>query len=977
MSKSFNWKKIIYLFCVIGAGIMSFAPMALAVEAKNPFDSDKDFISASGGGLANEQDKTNARQEYQAAQKKRDELKAIVDEKYDIADDLTDDAIGWWDFKTRWIGRKLSFENWISGGDDGDLVAKEMEWVKEEIIKLRNQGKNGAADKWQKALDAYKDYIEAWKPYAEAEKQLSTMYNPDDVTGEDEVYYYTTKNGDRVYFIKNGDSYESISGVTKGCIPLPAKIAENASCIFCPLFLTIFNAAQTMATNAYSKLADPIAGVMVLGFAIYIAFLVLKYVSAFTKQDAPKFTNEIFQQAFKVLVAFLLLMNASEIYTYVIGPVLSAGMEFGGALLFADGNSYTEWCAVEKNLEDEVARQSETIASGVFPEYLYVKLSCFIRSVQAEISTAQSIGSSLMCVSRNVAAQSIGIGPITIIENAIWDFSMFFQGLLIWILALIISLAFAFYLIDATVRLGIIGALMPFLIACWPFKKTSGYTGKGWEMFLNTFFTYAMMGLIVSVNLQLIMQGLTGSKGGTDELMELIDGNNIRALQEMLDIGFAGFLVLLGCCLFGWKLTGQATALAGTFASGGGSPIAPQIGGLAASGAKAATLGGVGLGKAAMDATGVTAKARQGWDWAKSTVGRAIGLGKYSGKAAKQGGNTAPAQFRQPQTQQPQAQDTPQSRLSGANSQPDRTGGNNTRQQQRRWSDLLAQENRTTDPTQRANIQQERQRLEDELRNNPQFAYNSPELLNNKKALEQGRQQLERLRTEQTANRQRMLQLDQAINGAPNAAAAAQAQQQRNQLEQRNAQLEANMQTVSQQNNQLYDKLSQTAGTEENLSRMAAVNKQIDSFEANKAAFNNQSGRETYENSISPERHQQEIDQVRQQINADAQQLSSIQQAMQVKQNEIAQAEAALQHQRAQAARDTDPASQALYARQIQERESAIAQARKEFSALQGQQDSTQKRMTDRQKYEQSLQQQTQRLRSDWNFYTTFMKPKA
>lgn len=322
------------------------------------------------------------------------------------------------------------------------------------------------------------------------------MNSYDEISPNQKVYKYVTEQGETIYFIKkdqsylskgmgavglgSNDEYQTVVGNTKGCIPLPAKLAENQSCIFCPMFLTIFNAAQTMATNSYAVLATSISYVMILGFAIYIAFLVLKYVSAFTKQDAPKFTNEIFIQAFKVMFAYILLSNASYIYNLAVGPILSAGMEFGSAVLFENGSGYVEWCSNELNLNTQAGKMN--INDGVLPPYLYVKLDCFIRSVQAEIATAQSIGSTLMCVARNAGASSINL-VVTKIENAIWDFSMFFQGLIIWGFSLLIALAFAFYLIDATVRVGILGALMPFLIACWPFKMTSGYTKQGWTMF--------------------------------------------------------------------------------------------------------------------------------------------------------------------------------------------------------------------------------------------------------------------------------------------------------------------------------------------------------------------------------------------------------------------------------------------------------------------------------------------------------------
>ena len=447
-----------------------------------------------------------------------------------------------------------------------------------------------------------------------------------------------------------GDKFQSITGVTRGCVPLPAKLAESRSCIYCPLFKTIFNAAQSMSTKAYDKLAGPLANVMLIGFAIVIAFMVLKNVSSFTKQDAPKFVTELLVNMFKVLVAYYMLKNANIVYGYIVGPVLKAGFEFGSSLLFAE-NKYLAACDVSKTLQN--------VSNGVMPAYLYTNLDCFIRAVQAEVAVPQSVGSSLMCVARNAGKESIG--PV---RNVLWDFGMMFQGFAIWVMGWIISLAFAFYLIDATIQLGIIGALMPFLIACWPFKATRNYTSKGWGIFMNTFFVYVFMGLVVSINVELLGRGLTGSKGGFDAIMKALNGNNVQELKELLDIGFAGFLVLVACCLFAFKLTGQASDLAGTMAGGGGPKIGANIGGLAYGAATKGVQGtlktGLGAAKAVSDKTGLTNVVNKGRDWAKDKVWGAVGLGRRSGAAGNKQARRSQMGDQQQQQQSSTDGQTPQ-----------------------------------------------------------------------------------------------------------------------------------------------------------------------------------------------------------------------------------------------------------------------------------------------------------------------------
>lgn len=497
----------------------------------------------------------------------------------------------------------------------------------------------------QKAISVVQEYnAVAQKLYELGKSALSTAQQLDQKVEElnsmqttikagQSLYKYTVMGKDKdgnptilaeYYFIMEGDKFQSITGVTRGCVPLPAKLAESRSCIYCPLFKTIFNAAQSMSTKAYDKLAGPLANVMLIGFAIVIAFMVLKNVSSFTKQDAPKFVTELLVNMFKVLVAYYMLKNANIVYGYIVGPVLKAGFEFGSSLLFAKNDSYLAACDVSKTLQN--------VSNGVMPAYLYTNLDCFIRAVQAEVAVPQSVGSSLMCVARNAGKESIG--PV---RNVLWDFGMMFQGFAIWVMGWIISLAFAFYLIDATIQLGIIGALMPFLIACWPFKATRNYTSKGWGIFMNTFFVYVFMGLVVSINVELLGQGLTGSKGGFDAIMKALNGNNVQELKELLDIGFAGFLVLVACCLFAFKLTGQASDLAGTMAGGGGPKIGANIGGLAYGAATKGVQGtlktGLGAAKAVSDKTGLTNVVNKGRDWAKDKVWGAVGLGRRSGAA--------------------------------------------------------------------------------------------------------------------------------------------------------------------------------------------------------------------------------------------------------------------------------------------------------------------------------------------------------
>ena len=207
---------------------------------------------------------------------------------------------------------------------------------------------------------------------------------------------------------------------------------------------------------------------------------------------------------------------------------------------------------------------------------------------------------------------------------------MLFSGLIIWCFSWLVCLAFGFYLIDAVVRLGVVGGLMPFLIAAWPFKLTSQYTSTGWKMFMNTFFTFVFLGLVVSVNIELGLQAVTGGEGGYDKIMELVNANEVKPLVDIMSIGLMGLLFLILCCIFGFKLCGEAVSLASQMSGGQGGTIGSHIASLGAGAAKwGAVNTGKAVGKTAKsvgEASGVNDKIRQG----KEVVGRKM----YNGMAA-------------------------------------------------------------------------------------------------------------------------------------------------------------------------------------------------------------------------------------------------------------------------------------------------------------------------------------------------------
>ena len=999
--------------------------------AKNPFKID-DFIKVSDA--KNKDDITKDKEKYE---NDLESLKKNMDSKIDQIEDLMDQYDELHEATKGSAGTRYILKN-IKDRDTSKSVVEEIskyygndQMLSPKILAIANQLSNDATT------------------YANLERKIDALDNIEEADGE--IYEYITPNGESILFKKVNYSFQSAGEAafgkyetidasnTEGCMPLPAKLAETRSCIFCPLFLTIFNAAQTMTTNSFGVLGPEIAKVIFIGLALYIAFLVLKYVSSMTKQDTPRFMNELLTQCFKVVVACVLLYTPDFVYSKIIGPVLDAGTELGGALLFEEGSGYTQWCSIEQNITDQTNEfikggedGTETpLKEGLIPAYIYTKIECFIRAVQAEISLSQSIGSSLMCISRNAAADTVASVPIP-------DFTMMFQGLIIWLMAIIMTIAFAFYLIDATVKLGIVGALMPFFIASWPFKATSRYASTGWNMLLNTFFVYALMGLVISINIQLILQGVSAGTASADNLQDLINGNNIDALREALDIGFSGFLILIGSCLFAFKLTGQANSIAGEFANAGAVNIAPGIGTLALSGATGMAKKGLNKVGNMANATGVPARISQAKDRFTSRVAQGLGLGRFAGKAGQSsvtGANTAARNNQNqplPQNQNPSTNQNPNPNPNpnpnqNPNQNPDQNPDANTGPQpkpdsrtnqapnpnnqttQQAWSNAVRSEamaNAQVRTSQRevnsaqkmANSAQgtpleaqrlreleqaqlklqnaqaqamqalkNREALEKNMLNTLNSAYNSQQLINDKKNLENSAAAIQNAKVNASRVDSQLQAVNQTIQNPVDSKSLAQAQQQKAQLESEKATLDKYVSDTQKYHDNLYNKLSNIAGTEENKQRIQDIQNQI----------NANGGAQAYENSISPEATQQKINDINQKIEQNAREQAAQAEKINRTQQEINAQNALLQDEKNKAASASDEPSRTLYAQQAQERENIIRQTQDDLQRMQSQVDSLK---TDAQalgKQQQILAKDLEQNKAQWDFYNKFVKPQG
>ena len=409
----------------------------------------------------------------------------------------------------------------------------------------------------------------------------------------------------------------------KGCEVFPVKLYNMSGCFFCPLARLIFDAANNITIESFSYFASGLTAVIAVMFGIWLALAALQQVFSMTKQDAPKFLSAIVKQGFKYLLAAFLLVNAGELFSYFIVPVLDGGLAMGKAIQAGKDPLPDDYVSLEPTTP-AVYFNSKGIGSN--GRGLYQSINEYLTVLQQNISYMQAVGTTLFCVGSHELFTNI-------LKNFKSGLSMMFLGAILTVFGFLLTISFGFYFMDAILQLAILGVMLPFMIAGWPFKATAQYASTGFKMLLNTFFVMFFTGFVVSVCMTLVDQTLNQTtaieeadqeNSGLEGLAEAFNEQNIEKVRELTDLGGSGFLLLIFACLFGFKFVGQVTPLAGKLASGGLKPLAGKIGTMAASATK---------GMAAK----VTAPVRQGFNKATGGVlGIAAGIvDKTAGTAVR------------------------------------------------------------------------------------------------------------------------------------------------------------------------------------------------------------------------------------------------------------------------------------------------------------------------------------------------------
>ncbi len=254
---------------------------------------------------------------------------------------------------------------------------------------------------------------------------------------------------------------------------------------------SITRAVAAMIDNLYSHSAQKVvnggANIVLLAFAIWMAFKLLKVLGSFKEENLGEVWTEILQKLFLCSFCAYLIKDTSTvnyaINTFVL-PIYRTIIELGlnamgkeklfsinlgifGTLTFSANDPV---CPTLTTLDRDGMNSLSSAISGV--------TDCMVCRISSRLNTGVQIAINLI--------SSMRIGAILV-------------GIVLMLFFTVAKIFFVFFLIDSLFRLNFAAYLLPILIMGIPFNYTRKWSKHGFLMFLNSSGILLFLGLLISV----------------------------------------------------------------------------------------------------------------------------------------------------------------------------------------------------------------------------------------------------------------------------------------------------------------------------------------------------------------------------------------------------------------------------------------------------------------------------------------------
>ena len=335
--------------------------------------------------------------------------------------------------------------------------------------------------------------------------------------------------------------------------------ARQRECWQAAVIRALYNTAGRVAMNMYGHLTKGAMALMMVAFALWLAFRIMKHVSSFTEESPAEVWTEVMKKFFICFACGWLATSTTGVLwvlNSIVFPVYNAFLELAAEMLRYFGKPDAAG--------SETFHYSNRMLFIPFTGEVEAKYQGTCAVSHMDPATMDSFPQAplqmmecLACAVNERLNFGYKLGWVIITQRG---FMALICGLIMMLLFTFIKLGFVFYLVDSIFRFAVMVMLMPILIMAYAFKKTQEWTITGFKTILNSAAFMLCIAVVILIAMAAIQQILLDNR----EIFE----NRLRILEladfskPMLMLMLVGFLLV--------ESMGIAQSIADDLVGGGG-----------------------------------------------------------------------------------------------------------------------------------------------------------------------------------------------------------------------------------------------------------------------------------------------------------------------------------------------------------------------------------------------------------------------
>ncbi len=305
----------------------------------------------------------------------------------------------------------------------------------------------------------------------------------------------------------------------------------------------IYDTTSHITMGMYSHMTQGAMALMMVAFAVWLAFRIMRHVSSFTEESPAEVWTEVMKKFFLCFICGMLATSTTGVIwvlNSLIFPIYNAFLELGSEMLgyFA------------KNPGGGSATATANYSIGAMGLYIpfegtvEAKYNAACTVAQVDAATPESFPLApkqmmecMICAVNERLNFGFKLGWVIITQPG---FMALICGLIMLCLFTFIKLGFVFYLVDSVFRFALMVLMMPIFIMAYAFKPTRKWTTTAFATILNSAAFMMCIAIVILMAMAAIQQILVDNK-------DLIEGDKTSLTdfsKPMLMLLLVGFLLV-------------------------------------------------------------------------------------------------------------------------------------------------------------------------------------------------------------------------------------------------------------------------------------------------------------------------------------------------------------------------------------------------------------------------------------------------